>query len=288
MISVSAIIPVFNNKQTLERAVRSVANDAIVSEVLIVDDGSSDGSLDLAYEIAGKYAGVRVLTHAHGQNKGAAASRNLGLTHAQSDWIQFLDADDELLPGKIESQIGFAKDDISFIVGNALDCFEDGRVHLRKFIENPWLGLISGKLGITSANLWNKRKLAEVGYWKESLESSQEYELMFRLLKEGGVVEFSDTPLTRVHRRFGSISTSIIIRKSRIENWIGLRKEIKFHLINHNIFSLKENYFYSGYTFMFCKENDCLEVFDGNKLVGTIFYLEKKIKSYLFRFIQAL
>jgi hypothetical protein len=78
------------------------------------------------------------------------------------------------------------------------------------------------------------------------------------------------------------------IRKSRIENWISLRKEIKRHLTNNNIFSLKEKYFYSGYTFMFCKENDCLEVFDGNKLFGTIFYLEKKIKSYVFRFINAL
>lgn len=253
-----------------------------------MDDGSSDGSLDLAYDMAEKHKQVRVLTHAYGQNKGAAASRNLGLTHAQSDWIQFLDADDELLPGKIESQIGLAKDDISFIVGNALDCFEDGREHIRKYFKDPWLGLISGKLGITSANLWNKKKLVEVGGWKESLASSQEYELMFRLLKAGGAVEFSDTPLTRVHRRFGSISTSITIRKSRIENWIGLRNEIKLYLINNNIFSLKEKYFYSGYTFMFCKENDCLEVFDGNKLFGTIFYFEKKIKSYVFRFIKAL
>ncbi|MEX2567505.1 MAG: glycosyltransferase family 2 protein, partial [Cyclobacteriaceae bacterium] len=91
---VTVIIPVYNNQDTIERAVLSVVNDPFVSEVLIVDDGSEDNSFLISQKLANKKPLIKVLHHPNRENKGASASRNLGLANATSDWIQFLDADD--------------------------------------------------------------------------------------------------------------------------------------------------------------------------------------------------
>ncbi len=283
MTSVSVIIPVFNCQRTLERAVNSVIYEPLVSEIIIVDDGSSDDSLMIAKKLAAKHCFFRLLFHPSHQSKGAAASRNLGLAHATSDWIQFLDADDELLAWKIEKQIAFTKEGMSFIVGNAIDCFEDGHQHLRKFIQEPWAGLIAGKLGITSANLWNKEALKKIGGWNESLSSSQEYDLMFRLLKENAQVGFCNQVLTKIYKNKNSISNNPLTQRERINNWVDLRKEIKSYLQYRSLFTLQKNYVYSGYIMDFCKRNNCMELFNGSKILSTIFKNEKNFKQKIHR-----
>lgn len=77
---VSIIIPVLNREHFLRDAVESVlATKYEPLELVIIDDGSTDGSLSLAKRLAGDYAGhIKVLTHQHGGNRGPSASRNLG------------------------------------------------------------------------------------------------------------------------------------------------------------------------------------------------------------------
>lgn len=282
MKSVSVIIPVFNSQNTLERAVNSVINEPIVSEIILVNDGSTDDSLAIAKNLISKNGSVKLFSHPSNQNRGAAASRNLGLMHAQSEWIQFLDADDELLEGKIEGQIAIANKDMSFIVGNAIDCFEDGHQHLRKYLQDPWAGLIAGKLGITSANLWNRKALNRIGGWNESLSSSQEYDLMFRLLKENGKAGFCDHALTKIFKSINSISNNPKNQQNRIHNWIGLRKKIREYLIKYRMYSIYREYIYSGYLFEFCTSNSCTHEFDGSKFLGNFFKIEKQFKTKVF------
>jgi len=99
--SVSILIPAFNERKwiaaTLESAMRQTWPQ---TEVIVVDDGSTDGTR----EIAGRFAsrGVRVVTQEH---QGAAAARNTALSVSQGDYIQWLDANDLLAPDKIERQI---------------------------------------------------------------------------------------------------------------------------------------------------------------------------------------
>ncbi|MCS4434558.1 glycosyltransferase family 2 protein [Aquiflexum gelatinilyticum] len=281
MKSVSVIIPVFNSQNTIERAVNSVINQPLVSEIILVDDGSTDNSILIAKNLITNHGLVKLFFHPSNQNRGAAASRNLGLTHAQSEWVQFLDADDELLEGKIEGQIAVSNNEMSFIAGNAIDCFEDGHQHLRKFFHDPWSGLIAGKLGITSANLWNKKFLDKVGGWQESLSSSQEYDLMFRLLKENGKMGLCSQALTKIHKTGHSISNNPATQADRIDNWLKLRKEIKTYLINMDMYSLSRNYVYSGYVFDFCKRNNCLSQYDGSRFFAKLFGLEKTLKKKL-------
>jgi glycosyltransferase involved in cell wall biosynthesis len=100
--SVSVLVPTYNRAHLIDRAVRSaLAAIAPGDEILVIDDGSTDGT-DAVVEAFGEP--VRLLRAPHG---GAGAARNLGLAEARGDLIAFLDSDDEWLPDKIELQRAF-------------------------------------------------------------------------------------------------------------------------------------------------------------------------------------
>lgn len=92
MMSYSFIIPVYNCKNYLPTCVESIrAVDTQDYEILLIDDGSTDGSGDVCDALAKKYPEVRVI---HQSNGGASAARNRGIREAQGEKILFLDADD--------------------------------------------------------------------------------------------------------------------------------------------------------------------------------------------------
>ena len=104
---VSVIIIFFNAEKFLEEAIRSVLIQSYDGwELLLVDDGSSDHSTQIAYRYATSSSGnVRYLEHVGHNNRGMSASRNLGIQAAKGDYISFLDADDVWLPHKLKDQV---------------------------------------------------------------------------------------------------------------------------------------------------------------------------------------
>jgi glycosyltransferase involved in cell wall biosynthesis len=266
--------------------VKSVINDPCVLEILIIDDGSTDGSSQIAREFSEKYGNIRFLQHPNRENKGATASRNLGLTHAKSDWIQFLDADDELLEGKLSGQINLVKADLTFIVGNSIDVFPNGRRHLRKSDNEIWKGLIRSKLGITSSNLWNKKYMLEIGGWDNDLSSSQEYDLMFKLVCIQPKVGFDSRPKTLIHKTENSISKDLKKKNQRIHNWLNLRNEIRDHLIKIGNFGIKNQYFWSGTVGTYCELQQSEFPKELNLFLFRLYKLELKIKSEIHQLIK--
>lgn len=91
------IIPVYNAAAYVTQAVESALAQLETAEVLLVEDGSSDNALEICQALASKYDKVRLLRHPNGENRGAGASRNLGMRNAKFDYIAFLDADDFFL-----------------------------------------------------------------------------------------------------------------------------------------------------------------------------------------------
>ncbi len=89
---VDVIVPAFNTEQFLARTVRSVYEQSAIHNVVIVDDGSSDGTLAVARAAA---PSALILT---GPNQGVARARNRAITALSADWVQFLDSDDVLAP----------------------------------------------------------------------------------------------------------------------------------------------------------------------------------------------
>jgi len=96
----SVVIPVFNRRELVLRAIASVLDQEGVHErqVIIVDDGSTDGTPEAVTQRFGADARVRVIAANHA---GASAARNVGLRHASGDLLGFLDSDDFWLPGML-------------------------------------------------------------------------------------------------------------------------------------------------------------------------------------------
>ncbi|MDF2159405.1 glycosyltransferase family 2 protein [Algoriphagus sp. CAU 1675] len=248
---ISVIIPFFNSEKTLARAINSVLKNDFVSEILLINDGSSDESINIAMDFVNSYLNINLYHHPGMKNKGACASRNLGIMYSSCDWIQFLDSDDELLPFKLASQVPLINDDFCFIVGNSI--FVDLKNRQKKifYFKDPWVGLIKSRLGNTVANLWNKKFLLKVGGWDESLFSSQEYDLMFRLLKINSNIGYCMEFSSIIYKQVNSISTSIELKNIRIFNWIKLRNNIKTHLISINQFNFLRRYYFYSYIYKF-------------------------------------
>jgi hypothetical protein len=104
---VSVIIIFWNAKPFLAEAVASVVAQTYPHwELLLVDDGSTDGSTDLAQQlVAADSDRMRYLAHPQHANRGMSATRNLGIAHAQGTYLAFLDADDVWLPEKLSHQV---------------------------------------------------------------------------------------------------------------------------------------------------------------------------------------
>lgn len=99
-IEISVIIPVYNAGEFVSQAVESALDQAETSEILLIEDGSLDNSLEVCDSLARKNSRVKLFRHKNGENKGPSASRNLGIEKANSAVIAFLDADDFYLPGR--------------------------------------------------------------------------------------------------------------------------------------------------------------------------------------------
>lgn len=102
---ISVIIPVYNGQRFVEKAIRSALIQPEVSEIIVVNDGSTDGTQIILDKLQQECAILKIYCHGKGINKGRSASRNLGLAHATGEYIAFLDADDYYLENRFTNDL---------------------------------------------------------------------------------------------------------------------------------------------------------------------------------------
>ncbi len=120
---ISIIIPIYNRESYLDRCISSVLNQKdISSEIILVDDGSTDGSLSICEKYAAEHSNIRII---HKENGGISSARNAGLDTVTGDYIFFLDSDDCLVNDSLNvMQKELESHDVDYVIGN----FE--RVHI--------------------------------------------------------------------------------------------------------------------------------------------------------------
>jgi glycosyltransferase involved in cell wall biosynthesis len=128
-VNVSVIIPVYNAGEFIEFAVQSALQHAEVKQIILVEDGSPDHSLEVCRHLAQQYPMVELHRHPEGANRGAGASRNEGLRWVLCEYVCFLDADDYFtaLRFQKEREIFARHDDANGIYGATGVWIEDAK-----------------------------------------------------------------------------------------------------------------------------------------------------------------
>jgi glycosyltransferase involved in cell wall biosynthesis len=185
--SIAVIIPCLNAERWIARAIQSVLRQNLSpSEVIVVDDGSTDGSLPII-----KCFGDSVRWFS-GANRGACAARNIGLAAINSDYVLFLDADDwvegEFLGSLASAAIAEPYDMfLSVHSGDILRMWSHGNSLVKaRNSDDVFRAYARGDYVQTGGILWRSEFLRRIGGWNEKVLRGQDIELVFRSLALGG------------------------------------------------------------------------------------------------------
>lgn len=190
---VSIIVPAYNAAPFLEEAVVSAqAQTHAKIEIIIVDDGSTDRTFEIAAQCARRDSRVVVLQHV--SNAGLSATRNSGIRAARGEWVAFMDADDVFLPHKTELQLALWRDDpkTNLLYTNYLNWDGTKDLGLRyKSLEHMPEGDVSRKLFYEnqfcpSTVMLRRVELEKLGGFNSALRATEDWDLWLRVA-EGGL-----------------------------------------------------------------------------------------------------
>lgn len=224
MKTISVIIPAYNASETLAKALESVlvqnvsgqaaADGSHGIEIIVVDDGSSDDTAAVAESYVRRYpATIRLLRQ---KNAGPAAARNAGVAAAEGDYIAFLDADDEWLPGKLKAQAALLDED----PGVDLVCTA---MNGKRFMFRPvrfalsFNALVPNNLVYTSSVLVRKDAFEAAGGFDAARRLSEDFELWLKIARRGGVFVLNE-PLVR-HAEGGISSRLWPMERGELETY---------------------------------------------------------------------
>jgi glycosyltransferase involved in cell wall biosynthesis len=184
---VAVIIPAHNAASVVGDAIRSVQEQTLrVAEILVVDDGSTDGTARAAEQ-----QGARVLRQ---QNQGVSAARNAGIRATTEPWIAFLDADDVWYPEKIERQwaaieryqdTGFVSCDLCWFDGHApLHAEREPDASVTWFASAPAVFLANEMSYMPSAAVVRREAILTAGLFDESLRHNEDFDCFLRVLRD--------------------------------------------------------------------------------------------------------
>jgi cellulose synthase/poly-beta-1,6-N-acetylglucosamine synthase-like glycosyltransferase len=189
-MTICVIIPAYKAALTIERALASVAAQTLKPEkVIVVDDGSSDGTFEIAEAFKDQFHGIELKVLSQ-KNLGAGAARNRAIDEATGDWLAFLDADDEWLPDKLAiSMEAIYKHNIVLVAHNyfAVNGSQKKLVVCNARYEaaaNPYRGLYRKGFLATSSVVVRRDAVLEAGGFDETLATAQDFDLWLKILKK--------------------------------------------------------------------------------------------------------
>jgi len=246
---VSVIIPTFNNAALISGKLQSVFwQHHRPLELIIVDDGSTDATVDVVSEFKGQHAGdSRFEVHYFYQpNAGGARARNAGLTRSRGEFIQFLDADDLLSRSKIARQYERLKSlSDTIAVYGPWAYFEKSQRGYRIFkpygeqnSSNQLIDWIAGWFVPTHSILWRRTTIAALGPWDEQLCADQDGEYALRFLRNAGKFLFVDHSQAyyRQAQNLKKIATTVSRRatEASIRSRMELAQRLEAHFMECN------------------------------------------------------
>lgn len=276
---VSVIIPLYNAVKTIERSVMSVVGQKGVCEIIIIDDGSSDGSDNIVLRLALKFPLINLIKHT--VNKGSSAARNTGIDMAVGEYLAFLDADDVWLAGKLEKQLAYIvnKPSVTLVTCDSLQLDPQGNI-LKRGHKNrvPVAGIDSWKTLFlynfipTPTVLVRRADVLTVGKFSLELSVAEDLDLWIRLSLLGSVAVVTD-----VFVHYYDYQSSLMKSKGRQTENIIMSVVTKYLKEKENKLSVKEiRYVYGCRNFEFGLDS----FFSGEPSRAVVFFLRAFGKRY--------
>lgn len=234
---VSVVIPCYNSERFLDRAITSVAEQTYSNwEIIVVDDGSTDGSVELVQSPKFRQFENRIELIKLGVNSGAHKARNVGILKARGEFLAFLDADDWWEPQKLEHQLLFMqKQKISF---SYTSCFvkSGDKVLQFKVPEKACRSdLLKSNYIVTSSVMID---IASVGkHTMPEIKKGQDLAFWLVILRETEVAHGLQACLSTYVRRSGSLSSNKL--KSAYWVWKLYRDFEKLSFVSASAFFLQ-------------------------------------------------
>ena len=184
---VSVIIPSYNRSKYLRQTIESVLDQTYSNiELFVVDDGSTDDSLDVARSYGER---LTVLQHPNGQNKGQSASINVGIESATGEFIAILDSDDYWMLDKLEKQVRFFREhpEIGLVYGNCEYVDANGNVLHRLYgdehveASDPSRVLLNCYFLLPNNSLVRRIEFDKAGRFEESYRAAQDHDMAIRV-----------------------------------------------------------------------------------------------------------
>jgi glycosyltransferase involved in cell wall biosynthesis len=223
--AITAILPVFNGRAFLLEAVRSVLAQTLPPvELIVIDDGSVDGSIEELAKVTDAPVPIRVL---HQSNRGQSAARNLAAREARGEYLAFLDQDDRWYPQHLELLV--APLEANAAAGWSYCDFDEmdlgGNLVTRSFMRS--LGLSHPKqtilecvaadlMVLPSASVLRRTSFEEAGGFDEMLSGYEDDDLFVRIFRLGWEHAFVTTPLVRFRIHASGSSASAAFLRSRM------------------------------------------------------------------------
>lgn len=236
-ILISIILPVYNAEKYLRESVESAVGLDEVGEIILIEDNSPDNALVLCEQLVGEYPKVKLFRHPNGENKGAGASRNLGIRKAQYDYIAFLDADDKYLKNRFEKEkLEYVSNKFEGMYHTSGYIGSDKLMKLKKDVSGPevFTYLLRQGWGTIHTNCITVRKdlLLKYGLFNESLRLHQDTDLWLRLASYMNIIPgTTGQPVSLIREHDENRITSANKASKRLL-W---REILKKHLLNSKI-----------------------------------------------------
>jgi len=199
-VTVSVIIPTFDRASVLSNAINSVVGQSFTSlELIIVDDGSTDGTAQLVDEWLEKDARI---SYYRQNNQGVSSARNLGISKATGEWLAFLDSDDEWLPQKLAKQMELL-DSSDHLVCHAEEIWvrNGKRVNQMKKHQKQGGDVFEKSLAMCamspSSIVIHKSVFDHVGYFDENFIVCEDYDLWLRIAARYEVAYIEEPMITK-------------------------------------------------------------------------------------------
>ena len=216
---ISVIIPLYNKEAIIAHTIRSVLSQSLADfEVIVVDDGSTDGSVRVAEGFHDER--IRLIRQ---ENGGPGAARNTGVKNAKGEWVLFLDADDELAEGALEHLANkvHAHPEASVIDGSfsmrrgsteTQTLYEEDQL-----VKNNYQAYFFGKTMPSTGHTLFKAELVKKYPYSTVIRRYEDVDLIMRIMKEAKIVTTSKI-IFYVNTAYSSASSA---RKTIQEDFLG-------------------------------------------------------------------